>query len=130
VFAEDLLPAVARVDEPCALAVEIRLNWYRALPLSCIEDIALTVDGEPVERERLSLRLRGDEIPVARLGEHADRWWNVLDAPELVARGDVAVAAGEHDVELAITVRIPYFGPLPDGSFVTMTDRTARRVTA
>jgi hypothetical protein len=121
-FADDLLPATMR-DDPARL--ELRLNWYRSLPLSCVERIELAIDGEPVTD--LRLRLRDFEAPVEALGDAVDVWWHVLDSVELVA--DMDVPAGDHDVELAVSLRVPYYGPLPDGGFVTITDRALRTVT-
>jgi hypothetical protein len=121
-FADDLLPATMR-DDPARL--ELRLNWYRSLPLSCVEDVELAIDGEPVTN--LRLRVRDFEAPVDALRDAVDVWWRVLDSAELVA--DVDVPAGDHEVELAMSLRIPYYGPLPDGGFVTITDRTRRTVT-
>jgi Domain of unknown function (DUF6379) len=121
-FADDLLPAAMRGD-PARL--ELRLNWYRSLPLSCVEGIELAIDGEPVTD--LRLRLRDFEAPVEALGDAVDVWWRVLDSAELFAGLDVP--AGDHDVELAVSLRIPYYGPLPNGDFVTITDRARRTVT-
>jgi hypothetical protein len=109
-FAADLLPATER-DDPARLRV--RLNWYRSLPLSCVEAIELTVDGRRVED--LAIRVNGYEGPVEDLP--ADVWWPVLEDAELL--GDIGFGA----LDLAMTLRIPYYGPLPDGSFVTITDR-------
>ena len=110
-------------DHPARL--ELRLNWYRSLPLSCVEAVELAIDGEPVTD--LRLRLQDFEAPVDELGDAVDAWWRVLDSAELVAGVDVP--AGDHDVELAVSLRIPYYGPLPDGGFVTITDHARRTVT-
>jgi hypothetical protein len=120
-FAEDLLPAAMRAVGPCA-ALDVRLNWYRSLPLSCVEAIDLTIDGDPVPSDRLRLRLDGFEDTAAALPGPADAWWRVLESAELVAEAP-RLAPGPHEVELALTLRIPYYGPLPDGGFVTITDR-------
>jgi hypothetical protein len=124
-FADDLLPATMRaagLRPDGGVALDIRLNWYRSLPLSCIEDIALAIDGSPVPRHSLSLRLGDFRAAVDALGAATDVWWRVLDSGQLVAEGEDP-AAGPHQVELAVTLRIPYYGPLPDGGFVTITDR-------
>jgi hypothetical protein len=123
-FAEDVLPATVRAAgarPDAGVALDIRLNWYRSLPLSCVEAIALEIDRSAVPAERLRLRLGGYEAPVGELGAATDVWWRVLDPAVLVAEGE-DLASGPHQVELALTLRIPYYGPLPDGSFVTITD--------
>jgi hypothetical protein len=124
-FADDLLPARmraagARPDD--GVALDIRLNWYRSLPLSCVEAVELIIDGSPVSSDRLTLRLPGFDGGVEELAEADDVWWRVLESAELVAERE-DLTSGPHDVELALTLRIPYYGPLPDGGFVTITDR-------
>jgi hypothetical protein len=124
-FADDLLPARMRAAgaRPAdGVALDIRLNWYRSLPLSCVEAIRLTIDGTTIESERLTLRLPDFDGHLTDLAEATDVWWRVLDAGELVAAGE-DLASGPHDIELALTLRIPYYGPLPNGGFVTITDR-------
>jgi hypothetical protein len=123
-FADDVLPATVRAAgarPDAGVALDIRLNWYRSLPLSCVEGIELEIDRSAVPPERLRLRVDGFEAPVGELGEAIGVWWRVLDSAELVAEGE-DLAAGPHEVDLALTLRIPYYGPLPDGGFVTITE--------
>jgi uncharacterized protein DUF6379 len=124
-FAEDLLPATMRAAgarPDAGVALDIRLNWYRSLPLSCVEAVGVAIDGTAVPTKRLELRLNDFHAPADELGDAADVWWRVIDSAELVVRGE-DLAAGPHEVELALTLRIPYYGPLPSGGFVTITDR-------
>jgi Domain of unknown function (DUF6379) len=129
-FADDLLPATMRpagAHPDAGVALDIRLNWYRSLPLSCVEAVGLTIDGTAVPTERLQLRTNGFQAPVGALGDAADVWWRVIDPAELVAQRD-DLAPGPHEVELVLTLRIPYYGPLPNGGFVTITDRATGTV--
>jgi hypothetical protein len=124
-FADDLLPArmrAAGARPEDGVALDIRLNWYRSLPLSCVEAVELTIDGSRVPSERLWLRVPGFEGRVDELADATAVWWRVLDAGVLTADGE-DLTSGPHDVELALTLRIPYYGPLPNGGFVTITDR-------
>lgn len=57
------------------LSVGCRLNWYRALPVSCVEHLALTVDGTRLIPDVIAVALRGRQIPVPALVEHDDCWW-------------------------------------------------------
>jgi hypothetical protein len=129
-FADDLLPATMRAAGACSnagVALDIRLNWYRSLPLSCVEAVGLTIDGTAVSSDRLELRLKDLQAPVGALGDATDVWWRVTESAALVARGEDLVA-GPHEVELVLALRIPYYGPLPSGDFVTITDRAHRMV--
>ncbi len=121
-FGDQLLDTSPRIAG-AGFTLAVRLNWYRALPLSTVEELALAIDGEPIAPELMTLRLDGADYAVAELGAHDDVWWFVLDAAELVVDRPVALAAGKHAAELTMTTRIPYFGPAPDGSFTRVTDR-------
>lgn len=125
-FAEQLLASHARNlpgPHPGGFAVGIRLNWYRSLPLSCVEQLQLSLDGAPVAPERMALRLNAREYPLTALRAQDDDWWFVLDEAELVVRRPGGIAPGEHDAELVMGTRIPYFGPDPSGGFAVMVDR-------
>jgi hypothetical protein len=103
---------VARVEVLAAEAgriadgMELRLRspWYRSLPLSSIS-IELAVDGDEVPADRLRFHVNDRTY---RLDELEDRWdevWFVLDPGRLRVHG---VAPGTHDVELRLSLRIPY----------------------
>jgi hypothetical protein len=129
-FADDLLPArmrAAGARPEDGVVLDIRLNWYRSLPLSCVEAVELAIDGSRVPTEHLTLRLPGFEGRIDELADATDVWWRVLDPGALIADGE-DLTSGPHEVELALTLRIPYYGPLPDGGFVTITDRATATV--
>lgn len=87
--------------------VTVRLTSYRSLPLSCIEDVAISIDGTPIERDELRLIVadvpyRLDELPAL-----SDRWWFVLDMATLFAPLST-LAAGPHDVDATLVTVEPY----------------------
>ncbi len=128
-FGDHLLDTTA-CDAGASFTLAVRLNWYRALPLSSIEQLALVIDGEPVAREHVTLRLGAADYPVHELSERSDVWWFVLDTGELRVERPGGLAPGEHAAELTMATRIPYFGPAPDESFTVMTDRARTTVVA
>ena len=99
--------ALAARDGRTVLAV--RLPWYRSLPLSCLESVAVTVDGAPVPVE--SVAVQGFAGPITSAA-HSDSTWDLRDPLDVTldARahsGTVVVLA----VDLA--VRIPYIQQAP-----------------
>jgi len=102
--------------------VEIRLNWYRSLPLSCIEEVRLSLDGQPVPPEEIRFAINGHEYKLDELPRLADEFWFVLDPAVLQVRDPGKVAAGQsHTVEAEVAFRAPYIviGP---GKFLTRTE--------
>ena len=82
----------------------MRSPWYRALPLSSI-GIALTIDGNEIAADRIRFHVNDRDYTLTELEERYDEFWFVLDP------GRVRVAAiepGEHDVDLRLSLRIPY----------------------
>jgi Domain of unknown function (DUF6379) len=99
--------------------LEARLNWYRSLPLSCVERIELSLDGQPVPPDAIRFGINGHEYRLEELAAHADEFWFVLDSALLGVRDPGRVKAGEsHKLELQLAVRAPYIlvGP---GKFLT-----------
>lgn len=87
--------------------VRVRLTSYRALPLSCIEAIELTVDDAPVAASDITYVLNGVGYRLGELGSKSNIWWWILDYADLfVATGPIA--PGEHDVEGVLVTVEPY----------------------
>lgn len=89
-------------------AVRVRLTSYRSLPLSCLEQITLAVDGVPVEADEIRFVLESHSYRLDELGRHSDVWWFILDQAELVVRPARPLAAGQHLVEGRLTTVEPY----------------------
>jgi hypothetical protein len=103
--------------------VKVRLNWYRSLPLSCIENIRLVLDGEEISADALSFAVNEHSFPVRDLAGRTGEYWYVQDSGVIQAQYPGKVAAGgSYTVEAEITIRAPYIliGP---GKFLTMPTR-------
>ncbi len=103
---EDIRPGV-RAGRPGYL-IRVRLTSYRSLPLSCIENIELRVDGAPVEPERLTLILNGSGHKLPELGRLSHLWWWILDYADLFVESAAPLAPGEHLVEGTLVTVEPY----------------------
>jgi len=94
-------------------SIKARLPYYRGLGLSMIENVAISIDGEAVPREDITLSLRGrtwtlDEMET----EYGDRW-NFGEKALVGVRRAGGLAPGEHRIELAETMRISYLPFVP-----------------
>ncbi|HVB33459.1 MAG TPA: DUF6379 domain-containing protein [Patescibacteria group bacterium] len=88
--------------------LRIRLPWYRSLPLSCIERVEVTIDGEPVNRAEVSLTLDGLNHTLDEAAGLHDVWWFVLDTADLHIRRNKPLSPGDHPVTVTLGCRIPY----------------------
>jgi hypothetical protein len=101
------LKSARRNGEP-GFVVTVNLTSYRALPLSCLAEIKLSVDAESVDVGRISLVLQGNEYRVADFPKLHDVWWFILDAAVIFVPRAVPLGAGEHDVEGTLVTVEPY----------------------
>ena len=117
-----------QVDGRLVLTLGCRLNWYRALPVSCVEDLAVTVDGVAVPQEALTVRVDGVAVAGNHLVERDDDWWPAGHVAEVECDLGVRRIPDPVPVRLEIGARIPYLGPSPDGGWRLVGDECSRLV--
>jgi len=103
--------------------VKVRLNWYRSLPLSCVEKVCLKVDGEEIAPGSIAFGINEHSYSLEDLGTKTGEYWFVQDSAVLTVTHPEKIARGmEHALEAEITLRAPYIlvGP---GKFLTMPTR-------
>ncbi len=107
----------------------VRLNWYRSLPLSSLEKFALALDGQPVPLEAVRFSYGGREYEFGELDEQVETFWFVQDGLEIRVRQPGQVRRGErHELAVEYALRFPYIAIGP-GRFLTNTSRhTATQV--
>lgn len=89
-------------------AVEVRLPWYRALPGSCISEVALVVDGTPAAAESIRWTMNGRTFRLQELVDNIDEWWFPTDSAVLSGEVPLAGGEGEHKVDVELKLYIPY----------------------
>ena len=88
--------------------LRVALPWIRSMPLACVRDLTVEVDGAPVGTTVLLCDRR--VAPAALTDETA--WWYlqdrlVLELPPL--------ADGAHRIQVAFQLEVPYLSAGPDG---------------
>ncbi|ARJ04298.1 hypothetical protein GCM10010988_30460 [Cnuibacter physcomitrellae] len=91
------------------VVVRLSLPWIRSLPLSSVLDLALSIDGAPVDD--LLVDLGGRLIAPGELAQET-RWWFLQD--RLVLRASTILPEGVHDVLVTFRLAIPYLPAGPD----------------
>ena len=102
----DQTAIIADVDGERGLLLHIRLPSYRSLPLSCIEKIGVTIDGEDVDLSAAALRIENSWHRLTRLPTLLDVWWFILDTATLFV--PEVVVSGRHEVVVEIVRVEPY----------------------
>lgn len=108
----------------------VRLNWYRSLPLSCVDSLHMSLDGEPVPAEQILFEINEHQYRLDELPERTEEFWFVQDSARLHVVQPGKVKAGEtHQVEAEIAMRFPYIAIGP-GKFLTTPTRCTLTQTA
>lgn len=98
---------VRRTDD--GIAVSVQLPWYRSLWLSAVDDVAASVNGVEVPKDRLRFELEGRSYRIEELPEQSETLWFVADRPDVVISLDEIPAPGEKlIVEVVLTMRLLY----------------------
>lgn len=121
IFEKRLLAPVARRTTGGAV-LDLRLPWYRALPLSTVEVASLRIDGREVPAERMRFELNGRTWRLDEIGEQVKEYWYVTDSAFLHVE-DPALLADGHVVELTLNLYPPY---IPNLTWVTRSQQTLR----
>jgi hypothetical protein len=93
---------------PSGWRVDIRLPWYRSLPVSTVEIGAVAIDGNPVNLTDVHFELDGREIPVDAMADQVAVVWYVLDSAYLNVRGNPPERAAPHEVSITLNLYPPY----------------------
>jgi hypothetical protein len=109
--------------------LDVHLNWYRSLPLSSLKTVELTIDGEPIGRDEMTIVVNGTESELDALAERWEEMWFVLDPATLRVRRAGRVQAGdEAEVTIRLGNRIPYILIGPNQALEYVTERTRKLV--
>jgi Domain of unknown function (DUF6379) len=116
-----------RIDAQGKASVAVRLPWYRSLAPSTIEDVVISVNGEPVPSDKVTVEINGREDHLAGISGRWEETWFVQD------RAIVRFPYNESDsdsaeVSAALTLRIPYILTGP-ASALSRTTQETRKLT-
>ncbi len=108
---------------PDGYTFNVRLNWYRSLPVSSVEKLTITLDGEAVPAEQIRFEINHRQFRLEELENQVEEFWFVQDSARLRVLQPGEVAVGEtHTLYTEMTLRFPYIAIGP-GRFLTNTSR-------
>lgn len=115
-FDEQVLRGLTNEDG--GYVVEVGLNYYRGTPISAVERLELSVDGERIDDERLLVEINGKYLRLYEVPLAHTEYWGVKTPIRLHVLG-APLAAGEHEVNLVCQARVVYmqFAPGVYGMF-------------
>jgi len=99
--------------------VQLRLLWYRSLPLSCIERIEFSLDGQSVDPNLIRFGINGHQYRLDELADLVEEYWFIQDSASLsVSQPGKVVTGNTYNVKLDLSLRFPYI-PIGPGKFLT-----------
>ncbi len=102
-----ITPQESRIG-PQGLELDVRLPWYRSLPLSVVMPSALAVDARDVPLAGAAVDLEGRRYPLEELPDQVNAWWFVQDSARLVVPLGEPLPRGPHEVVLTLHLYPPY----------------------
>lgn len=113
VIVEDSLASEQLEDGSYGVSVMARLPYYRGLGLSMVENIAVSIDGQDVQRDDVRFAVRGNTWTLDEMEtEYGDRW-NFGEKAKVIVVTREPLASGSHEVSVAITMRVSYLPFVP-----------------
>jgi hypothetical protein len=94
--------------------VEVRMPYYRGLALAMVEAVDLVLDGRPVPAAQTTFTVHGNTYRFDELPQTTDDRWEMGERAQLAFETDEPLSPGEHDVTVAVRLRISYM-PVPGG---------------
>jgi len=110
--------------------LDVRLNWYRSLPLSSVATLELSVDGETVSRGEIAFVLNGSEHALDELAGRWEETWFVLDPATLRVRRPLVRRGEAVEISIRLGSRIPYLLIAPGTPLEVVSERTRTLVAA
>lgn len=120
-------PLVNTRIENAVIGYEFKLQYpsYRGTFLSCIEELTFQMDGEPIDKSKITFILNGKEFLIDELSECFKEYWFALDYAIVRVLKPGGLSSGPHELTAYIKHRIPYTGYF--GEYMVL-DTTQHRV--
>jgi hypothetical protein len=113
VFLTGTCKNVSENDKVIGFEMQTNITYYRAIPLSMMEYVHVTVDGEPVADEDIRVSLDRNDWFTQKEAETVTTYkWEYGDPLYVRVLKEGGLSKGEHKVKLTVAVRTAYI-PVP-----------------
>lgn len=100
-------------DKCTGFELQTHITYYRAIPLSMVNDIRVKADGEAMPRECIRCSVDGqDWFTLDEMTTVTTYKWEYGEPLLIRVLKDGGLAEGEHEVELTVVTRTAYI-PVP-----------------
>ena len=105
---EDEIKNIEKDGKVVGYQLGVRLPYYRGVVLSLVGEMVLTVDGEKVPVEKMTLHMHGKAYPLNKLEEESEDKWEFGDVGIVSIEKAGGLKPGKHEFELQQHMKISY----------------------
>jgi hypothetical protein len=106
---------------PVGFVINVRINYYRGIPLSMLDDVKVIVDGETFTTDDMTFVVNGVRYTFKEMNETSNVYWFFGDDLRIEINKPGGLRPGKKVVELYLTPRNSYFGRFQAYAKKTMT---------
>jgi Domain of unknown function (DUF6379) len=114
-------------SDAAGFSFDLRIPWYRSLPLSCVERLDVVVDGEVIAADYLRVAFEGRTYALDELAPLYEEWWQMTDAARVSVARQGGLEPGQHELDVSLSLRIPYI--IEAGRRLVMRERCVKTLT-
>jgi hypothetical protein len=114
-------------SDAAGFSFDLRIPWYRSLPLSCVEGLDVAVDGDVIACDDLRIAFDGRTYALDELAPLYEEWWQVTDAARVSIARQGGLEPGPHELDVSLSLRIPYI--IEAGRRLVMRERCVKTLT-
>ncbi len=115
VLCDDGFENVVKDNKKVGFQMKSLVNYYRGIPLSMIDDIAVRIDGEEVEKDKISLSVGEDFFTLRDMETVGTIKWEFDEKAVIFIEKEGGLGKGPHEVTLTQVIRVAYY-PFPCAS--------------
>lgn len=122
VFIENTCRNVVENGTVTGYEMQTYITYYRGIPLSMVNNIRVTADGEEVPRENIRITVDGGEywFTLDEMKTVVEHKWEFGDPMTVRVIKDGGLSKGNHEIDLNVIVRTAYI-PVPLDGHMTRT---------
>ncbi|MEM5014229.1 DUF6379 domain-containing protein [Niallia taxi] len=99
---------VEKKGEIIGYAVGLRIPYYRGITLSCINEINLTINGESVPCDDITIVVETGSFPYSEISTVINNRWEMTEEAVVFVNAPGGLEDKEHTIEAFVSLRISY----------------------
>lgn len=99
---------IAKNSKIIGFQVKLRIPYYRGIPMSCVQEITLKLDDQPVPHEKMTIEVKRETFKYSELSTAINHRWEMSDTITVFVEKEGGLSKGEHKVHGYVRLRISY----------------------